>query len=505
MNKFDLSDLYHPLEDDYLPFQKAGIIELLGRKNVLLADDMGLGKTIQTIGYINHTRPTKVLIVCPNNLRLNWRREIETWMDPSLREKYDIEDCTSSWYMDSNFIIASYEGLAKWGTIKYVPCNCPKDGYHNKLHVENCATIKTLRGPLNEQEYDLFIADEAHFMKTPSAQRSIAGANIKASKKIFLTGTPIVNYPHELFPLVHALDYKQFPSFKLYATEFLSYDQKHGRNLVRLQAWLRNGVPGHAWGSWGPPESGIGLMVRRLKKDVLPELPRKRRQVIELPAEGRLLELVQKEKQMWAGQQDISDQLAEALELLKEAEDDSDFEKVIESLKFTRKYFFDEIAIIRHELAKAKVPYVCEHIEDVLENREKLVVFVHHHDVGRAIYDHFRDVSVLVSGEVAGPARDERIQKFWQDDNCKLFIGSLKVTGLGLNLQVASHVVFAELDWVPGVITQAEDRCHRIGQEKSLLVQHLVAEDSMDSNMAKRIIAKQKSINKALNRGAVED
>ena len=97
--------------------------------------------------------------------------------------------------------------------------------------------------------------------------------------------------------------------------------------------------------------------------------------------------------------------------------------------------------------------------------------------------------------------RASAIDRFWKDDKCELFIGSLKVSGLGINLQVSSNIVFAELDWVPGVITQAEDRCHRIGQEKSLLVQHLVAQNSMDSNMAKRIVAKQKSIQKALNRG----
>jgi len=96
--------------------------------------------------------------------------------------------------------------------------------------------------------------------------------------------------------------------------------------------------------------------------------------------------------------------------------------------------------------------------------------------------------------------RQQAINKFWHDDKCELFIGSLKVAGLGLNLQVAANIVFAELDWVPGVITQAEDRCHRIGQDKSLLVQHLVAQNSMDSNMAKKIVSKQKSIQKTLNR-----
>jgi len=246
---------------------------------------------------------------------------------------------------------------------------------------------------------------------------------------------------------------------------------------------------------------GVGLMIRRLKKEVLPELPRKRRQIIELPAEGQLLELVEEENKLWQTQAQIIKDLEEALTGLKqEAVDDDDFGKIIDNLKFNKRYFFDEIAIIRHKLALAKVPYVCDHIEDLLENKDKLVCFVHHNDVGRAIFERFADKAVHVYGATSMEDRAAAIEKFWNDDKCELFIGSLKVTGLGINLQVASNIVFAELDWVPGVITQAEDRCHRIGQEKSLLVQHLVAQNSMDSNMAKRIVTKQKSIQKALNR-----
>jgi SNF2 family DNA or RNA helicase len=150
------------------------------------------------------------------------------------------------------------------------------------------------------------------------------------------------------------------------------------------------------------------------------------------------------------------------------------------------------------------VPYVCEHIEDLLENKDKLVCFVHHNDVARLIHEKFADRSVLVMGPTPMDDRAEAIKRFWNDDKVELFIGSLKTSGIGINLQCAANIVFAELDWVPGVITQAEDRCHRIGQEKSLLVQHLVAQNSMDSNMAKKIVAKQKSIQKALNKGAGE-
>jgi len=495
---------------------------------------MGLGKTIQVIGYLNLTRPASVLIVCPNNLRLNWISEIDKWMDPSLREKFDLDQCTPSLYMPTNLIICSYEGLTRWA------------------------------GALVKEPWDVLIVDEAHYIKNRATKRAKALFRFHdhPCKKILLTGTPICNYPYELFPLVHFLDPRQWPSEGAFNGRYCPYGNKYGYHLAELQEFLRQGThfkttklvahrrvvkTGHSStntylcqcgyvpenetqgvehvGTTGHDleitraahetlvqviekeveeivnERGVGLMIRRLKKEVLTELPRKRRQIIELPAEGELLALVEKENALWKKHADIERELRDLLGLTTEtSETDNDFERAIENMRFNRKYFFEEIAIIRHALARAKVPYVNEHLDDLLEAKDKVVCFVHHNDVGEAIRDRFADRAVLVYGPMNMSDRQEAIKRFWSDDKCELFIGSLKVAGLGINLQNAANVVFAELDWVPGVITQAEDRCHRIGQEKSLLVQHLVAQNSMDSSMAKKIVAKQKSIQKALNR-----
>jgi SNF2 family DNA or RNA helicase len=522
------------------------------RPHVLLADEMGLGKTIQVIGYLNETRPRHVLIVCPNNLRLNWLQEIDKWMDPTLRATYEIEQCTPAWFEPTaTLVVASFEGLVRWA-----------------LTLSTC------------QAWDVLVVDEAHFVKNSSTKRHKALFGLKdvVAKKILLTGTPICNYPYELFPLINFLDQRQWPSRAAFERRYCPYGNKYGYHLGELQQFLREGTTfkssrtvkrerrlgvGKQDSDSTPPiytcsnciqifdaqthaeehvqtkqhevivqrierarllpiviqeeqevdevynEQGVGLMIRRLKKEVLPELPRKRRQIIELPAEGELLALVEEENKMWQTQALLVQEMDVALGLREEdaidtvTNEEIDFQAIIERLKFNRRYFFDEIAIIRHKLALAKVPYVIEHIEDLLENKDKLVVFVHHNDVARAIFDKFADKAVLVYGPTSMEDRADAVERFWKDDKVELFIGSLKTSGLGLNLQVAANVVFAELDWVPGVITQAEDRCHRIGQEKSLLVQHLVASNSMDSHMAKKIVAKQKSIQKALNRQEV--
>ena len=540
--------IYHPPDENYLPFQHAGITELMLRPQVLLADEMGLGKTIQVIGYLNETRPRNVLIVCPNNLRLNWLSEIDKWMDPLLRETYEIEQCLPAWFEPTaNLVVASYEGLVRWA-----------------LTLQTC------------QAWDVLVVDEAHYIKNQSTKRSKAlfGLQNSIPKKILLTGTPICNYPYELFPLINFLDPRQWPSRAAFERRYCPYGNKYGYHLSELQQFLREGTHfkstrtvkverrlgvgkadfitssckytcncGRIFDAETLAsehvqltqhtvtvqktfqeriipiviqeeqevdevynEQGVGLMIRRLKKEVLPELPRKRRQIIELPAEGELLALVEEENKMWLTQATLTREMDIALGLQDEAPLDSivneeiDFHTIIERLKFNKRYFFDEIAIIRHKLALAKVPYVIEHIEDLLENKDKVVCFIHHNDVGHAIFEKFADRAVLVYGPTPTEDRQAAIKKFWENDKCELFIGSLKVTGLGINLQNAANVIFAELDWVPGVITQAEDRCHRIGQDKSLLVQHLVASNSMDSHMAKKIVAKQKSIQKALNR-----
>jgi len=526
-----------PEGEEYLGFQKTGIDEIGLRPQVLLADEMGLGKTIQIIGYMNVARPARVLVVCPNNLRLNWISEIEKWMDPALRATYDIEQCTTSLFVPTNFTVASYEGLTRWAPV------------------------------LKEHAWDLFIMDEAHYIKNSATKRGRAALEfIGVKKKILATGTPICNYPYELFPLIHFLDPEQWPSRSTYERRYCPYANKYGYHLDELQKFLREGAPKRvvknvthvravktahhgvntyecvACGAFDGElaamehvastkhevhiqrsvteqivpveeivsnevvvEQGCGLMIRRLKKEVLPELPRKRRQIIELPAEGELLRLVEEENRLWHEQADLFKALEEALGTWKESTNDDEFDRMIEALKFNKQYFFEEIARIRHALAVAKVPYVIEHIEDVLETKDKLVCFIHHHDVGKALQRHFADKSVLVYGPMNMGDRDEAIKRFWNDDKCELFIGSLKVAGLGINLQNAANVVFAELDWVPGTITQAEDRCHRIGQDKSLLVQHLVAQNSMDSHMTKKIVAKQKSIQKALNRSPEQE
>ena len=154
---------------------------------------------------------------------------------------------------------------------------------------------------------------------------------------------------------------------------------------------------------------------------------------------------------------------------------------------------------VRHDTAVAKIEAVIEHLEEVLETQDKVVVFCHHHDVAHALHDHFGSKAAFVTGEVEPAKRMAQVDRFQHDPTCKLFIGGIQAAGVGLTLTAAQHVVFAELDWVPGNVMQAEDRLHRIGQRGWYLVQHLVFDDSVDSLMAQTIIDKQKVIEAAMD------
>ena len=157
---------------------------------------------------------------------------------------------------------------------------------------------------------------------------------------------------------------------------------------------------------------------------------------------------------------------------------------------------FTEMSKARHATALAKIPHVIEHLKDCLENGP-VVFFAHHKDVIAAINEAFPD-AVKITGDVGMEDRQTAVDAF-QAGKTNLFLGNILAAGVGITLTASAHVVFGELDWVPGNMSQAEDRCHRIGQEQSVLVQHLVLEGSLDADMAKKLIKKQAVIDAALD------
>lgn len=443
----------------YLPYQKAGIVYASERKNTLFGDEMGLGKTIQAIGTINMNEGIKsVLVVCPASLKLNWQREIMKWLTRPL--SISIANGT---FQETDIVIINYDILAKH------------------------------RDAIRKKVWSLLILDEVHYAKNPKAGRSkeIWGHKkggiepIRAEKILALTGTPILNKPVEMWPLLN--HFGLFRSWKHYVTKFCNgfegkwgWDVSGSSNLDELQGILRE-----------------NCMVRRMKADVLKDLPPKRRSLIVLQQNG-MEELVKKTNETENGIKENISYLEGEAEKAKD--DDAAYKEAVEKLTRARRMAFLEMGNACHEIALAKVPYAINHITDILESTNKVVVFGHHHDVIDGLMAGLTEFNpVMFRGDMNQTSRDVSITRFMNDEKCRIFIGSIGAAGVGITLTSASTVVFVELDWVPGNLSQAEDRCHRIGQTGSVLVQHIVVDNSIDQRMAEKLVKKQAIIDAALN------
>jgi SWI/SNF-related matrix-associated actin-dependent regulator 1 of chromatin subfamily A len=461
-------DIPAPAGLQYRPFQKAGIVYAMNRPNALIADEMGLGKTIQAIGIINASRiKGKVLVVCPASLKINWKREMDKW----LVDKRSVEIANGKEFPDADIVIVNYDILKK---------------YHDELR---------------QHEFDLLVCDESHYLKNSKTQRTseVLGkwdkdeskitSPINAKRKVFLTGTPILNRPNELWPLVSALGL--FKSWKYYHTRYCDgketrygWDVSGASNLGELQEKLRESI-----------------MVRRLKKDVLKELPAKQRQILEIPNTRETTRLINQGRILAEKNNQKIINLQIAVELSKASDNPEDYKEAVKRLGEASKFAFDEMAQVRHDTAVAKIPSIVEHVHNCLEEDEdqKIILFAHHHDVINGLKESLGEKAVVLTGETKEADRQAAVDKFQTDPNCKVFIGSIGAAGVGITLTASNHVIFAEEAWTPAAISQAEDRAHRIGQENSVLVQHLILEDSMDVPMVQQLLEKQEIIDKALD------
>ena len=461
-------DLPAPEGLSYMPFQKAGIAFALARKSVLIGDEMGLGKTIQGVGIINADPTIKhVLVVCPASLKLNWRSELTKWLVRPMSI-----GIANGGFPDTDIVIVNYDVLKKWSE------------------------------QLRPRTWDLLIADEAHYAKNGRAQRTMyllggkpkgsdeAISPIPATRRAYLTGTPITNRPIELWSLIHSLDPDTWRSWFYYAKRYCNmssngygYDVSGASNLDELQTKLRSTI-----------------LIRRLKAEVLKELPAKVRQVIELPNDDFKGLIAENQRAEREAEEKLA-ALRAAVELAK-AGTEEEYRTAVEALREGAQVAFEDMARVRHDTALAKAPMVVDHVKTLLDDEEvaKVVIMAHHHDVVDALMDGLAAYSpVRLTGQDSTDARDEAVRRFQNDAGCRVFVGSIRAAGVGLTLTASSTVVFAELDWTPGNMTQAEDRCHRIGQENMVLVQHLVLAESIDARMAKTLVEKQAVIDRALD------
>ncbi len=402
---------------ELLPFQKQGLAFLLSTRRCLLADEMGLGKTVQALAFLATTAAYPAILVVPPHLIRNWQREVERFLSPDGRLRvHVIRGLTPYDLPEADIYIIHYLLLRGWKEI------LPKQGFRTVVFDE----IQELR-------------------RNGTGKYSAASLLSEACENCLgLSGTPIYNNGGEIWNVVNIIDFHFLGDWESFSREWCyGYNTAVVAKPELLGEYLR----------------GEGLMLRRLKTDVLKELAPKRRLVQEIDWDDAVY-------------RELMAPVARQLQMLRATDDPSRRAIIEDAISQTQ----------RQATGIAKAPFVCAFVRALVEGGEKVLLMAHHH----AVMDIYRrELKALrpmfITGRETDRQKDEAAAAFMAGRTDLLCI-SLR-SASGLNLQRASCVVFGELDWSPAVHSQAEDRAHRIGQADSLLCYYLVSPRGSDRDM----------------------
>ena len=440
------------LNAELRPYQKEGFkwineITDLGFGGVL-ADDMGLGKTLQIIAFLLSQKKSKSIVVVPTSVIYNWMDEFEKFA-PSIR----IGLVHGSKSKRDKVLRDFKRGLG----IKIEEENLKEKSYEKyDVLLTTYGTLKNDEKAYENLSFDYCIIDEAQNIKNPSAQATLSVKNIKSRCNIALTGTPIENNLMELWSIFDFV----MPGYLFTKERFRERFILDESNLSELKSLI------------------TPFILRRLKEDVLSELPEKLEKKY-------LVEMKGKQKQLYSFYVNaIKNQLNENKSSEKSGRDKINLFAYLTKL---REICLDPSLVVPDYTGESsKLTVVKEIVKDASESGKKILLFSQFTSVLQKIEEDFKkeDISYLyLDGGTSAKDRVERVKKFNDDSNIKVFLISLKAGGVGLNLTSASVVIHFDPWWNPAVEDQATDRAHRFGQENKVEVIKLVAKDTIEEKI----------------------
>jgi SWI/SNF-related matrix-associated actin-dependent regulator of chromatin subfamily A-like protein 1 len=410
----------------------------------LIADEQGLGKSFEAFLWAKRNPDVRpIVVVCPAILKWNWARE-------------------AALHIGMRAEIIEGRTAASFGLVRPQLVIINYDILHNWIH--HLQAIKP----------QLLILDEIQALANVLTLRTRTTRRLCRTTPyvVALSGTPITKRPIDLWSILNMLRPDRYPNRLAFAEKYCQarktpwgWDYSGAKNLDQLHAELTH------------PETGV--MIRRLKKDVMAELPAKRRIVVPIEVDHREeYDRAQKDFLVWLGH---------------------NFQQIrINAAKRAR--YFAKIAALRQLIGKLKLKPVHEWIEAFLSGGDaKLIVFGHHKNVLHPLHSHYPADSVLVDGDVVGKAREQRIDRFKHDTKCRLLFGNIQAAGVGWNAINCSDTAFAEMSWKPTEHNQAEERTHGVGRgvvgkistSYYLLVQNTIEERICKTNHLKQQISEQ--------------
>jgi hypothetical protein len=407
------------------PFQWAAVRYALDARRAFLADEQGLGKTVEALAALEADGAFPALVVCPASLKLNWERETRRWLP--------------------HRSVAVVEGRGA------VPAT-------GEITILNYEIVAAHREELARLHPRALVVDESHYCKNPRAKRTqavrrLAGAVAADGLRLALTGTPVLNHAEELISQLRVLGrLEDFGSGARFAKQF-----QGPLTEERLHWHLRR-----------------RCFVRRLKSEVLPQLPAKRQVVVPVALDN--------EREYRLAEQDVVEWLRQQPLDLSELE-----ARIAATLRAER---LAQLGTLQRLAARGKLAAALTWIHDFLESGEALVVFARHVEVQEAVLARFPDALHLL-GRDSLADREAAVRAFQEPDGPPLIVGATRVAAQGITLTRASNVAFLELEWTPAMHDQAEDRCHRIGQRDAVTAWYLLAANTIDETMAELVERKR--------------
>ena len=397
-----------------------------------LADDMGLGKTLQAIALLATTTGKSELpslIVMPKTLLFNWGREIEEFCPQLEYYTWYGTDRDEEKARNTQLILTTY-GLLR----------------------SNIETFK-------EMKFHYVILDESQHIKNIQSKTSKAAMLLEAEHRLALSGTPIENNLGELYSLFRFLNPAMFRGEAEFAGRYgRPIQQDNDENAIHE---LRTKV--------------YPFILRRLKKDVLTDLPDKVEQLlyVEMSTEQRKLYEQRRLFYQAAIQEQITTQGLDKARFF-----------ILQALSELRQIASCPESRTEGEIISPKRELLMEHLGDAIANGRKALIFGNFLSVIESVGQDLEEADLpYLSMTGATRKRRELVDRFQHDEQIRAFLMTLKTGGVGLNLTAADTVFIFDPWWNISAETQAVDRCHRIGQKNTVFCYKLVCRDSIEEKM----------------------
>lgn len=468
----------------------------------ILGDAPGVGKSCSSITYATKFKK-KTLVICPASLKFMWRDEVAKFTTekahifryhPTKRSK-EVNHPKE----ESLFHVINYEGLSsfikleskhvcegtkmdpktksfkKCGTEiinlnKKMKSPCPSCGgvkFRSRIH--GVQFFKTTEGEfLDPDDYDLVVIDEFHRMKNPQTDwtQIIKRSLSEIPEKLLLSGTAIKSRPIELFTPLNFLDPKTWNDRHAFAIRFCAaFEDKFG--------WIYDGVSNteELYGRISP------IYLRRLKKDILPELPDKTYTDIRIELEpSEMKEYVKIE--------------TETKKIKQEYEED----------KEVPKGFMEKVHQLKLLTETVKLDRAKEFINDIIDSNDKVVVFFDYLPTAQRIKDMFGDRAVIHTGSMNQSEKHESVQRFQTDKKVNVFGGTIMSAGVGITLTAANKLIFIGQPWTPSDKIQSEDRIHRASTtHDNIQIITYLCNETIDMHIHDFLKKKQQVVTKVLD------